>query len=73
MKKRSMIGFSMVICWVCLLTLAPLAFGLGGWGDPPGGWDRIYSDFDDLAQWTHNNGSDAWDGSVQLAGAIAFV
>jgi hypothetical protein len=59
-----MIAFSMVFCWVCLLTLAPLAFGLGGWADPPGGWDRLYDDFDDLTQWTHNNGSDAWDESA---------
>jgi len=46
-----------------LLTCVPVVFGLGGWEDPPGGWDGMY-DFDDLDDWTHNNGSDQWDGST---------
>jgi hypothetical protein len=54
---------SLVACCAFLFVLTPLALGLGGWADPAGGWDRVYNDFD-LDQWTHNNGSDAWDGSA---------
>jgi hypothetical protein len=58
--KRS--PFTLVSC-AFLLTFTPLAFGLGGWSDPPDGWDGLY-EFDDLKDWTHNNGSDEWDGSA---------
>jgi len=51
---------------------------LGGWNAPDGGWDYVYEAFDgeDIdgefdpslggsldGKWTHQNGSDAWDGS----------
>ncbi len=52
---------------------------LGGWDEPPGGWDYVYEandgeevdgEFDPSlgggsldGTWTHSNGSDSWDGS----------
>ncbi len=51
---------------------------LGGWLEPEGGWDYVYHAFEEEDRdgeflldgedsldgtWTHNNGSDAWDGS----------
>jgi len=53
--------FTLVFC--TFFALSPLAFGLGEWGDPPGGWDMLY-EFDDMEGWVHNNGSDAWDESA---------
>jgi len=62
MRKLSVLS-SMVICCAFLLVLAPLALGLGDWGDPPGGWDVLFDDFN-LDEWGHDNGSDAWDESA---------
>jgi hypothetical protein len=63
-KRSSMLLSFMVVCCSLALILTPLAFGLGGWGDPSGGWDWLNDDFADLAEWNHDNGSDAWDGSA---------
>jgi hypothetical protein len=52
-----------VLTFCVLLTFALPGFGLGGWNDPPDGWDRLY-EFDDLEGWVHNNGSDQWDESA---------
>jgi hypothetical protein len=63
-----------------------MAFALGGWSDPPGGWDLLVQ-FDDLlgkdlategnaaldGNWNHDNGSDAWDGSAPGDGAPGGV
>lgn len=59
MMKRTL--FILVFC--ISFVFSPLAFGLGGWNDPPGGWDRLY-EFDDMEGWVHNNGSDSWDESA---------
>jgi hypothetical protein len=59
--KKFSVFSSMVICCACFL--APLAYGVGGWADPSGGWDVFFDDFN-LADWAHDNGSDAWDGSA---------
>jgi hypothetical protein len=55
-----------------------LSQNLGGWQEPDGGWDYVYEAFagEDIdgefdfslggsldGTWTHNNASDAWDGS----------
>ncbi len=52
----------LVLCVFFLLS-ASLTFALGGWNDPPGGWDGLY-EFDDMKGWVHNNGSDQWDESA---------
>jgi len=62
--KRYATMTSLVICCALLLTLAPLASGLGGWDDPAGGWDYFTDSFEDAAEWTHDNGNDAWDESA---------
>lgn len=62
--KRSSVFPSFVVCCAFLLMLTPLAFGLGGWADPSGGWDWLNDNFDDLAEWSHDNGSDQWDDSA---------
>jgi hypothetical protein len=64
MKRFSVFSSFMVICFAFLLMQVPLAFGLGGWADPLGGWDWLNDDFADLDQWTHDNGSDQWDESA---------
>jgi hypothetical protein len=60
-----------------LLVCGGTSYALDGWGDPAGGWDLLV-EFDDLlgvalatddaaaldGTWNHDNGSDAWDGSV---------
>ncbi len=60
-----------------LFTTSTNLWALGGWGDPPGGWDVLFH-FDELkdkklktvgnsaidGSWNHDNGSDQWDGSA---------
>jgi hypothetical protein len=60
-KLSCFFPFTLSLC--ILLVLAPYALARGGWDDPPDGWDGIY-EFDDLDDWVHNNGSDAWDESA---------
>lgn len=61
---------------LALLAFSPTSRGGLAYPDPTGGWSYIYqaaagqdgagggSDFDALdGTWSHNNGSDAWDGS----------
>lgn len=56
--------YSIAICCAFVLMVTPLAFGLGGWGTPAGGWDWFNDDFADLGEWNHDNGSDQWDESA---------
>jgi len=63
-KRSSVFSSFVVVCCAFLLMLSPVAFGIGGWGDPPGGCDWLNDDFGDLDQWTHDNGSDEWDESA---------
>jgi len=45
------------------MIASPMASGQGGWSEPAGGWDALYDDFN-LDDWSHDNGSDAWDASA---------
>ncbi len=61
---------------ICVaLAWVPSVLAVGGWADPDGGWDLVI-DFDDYpdplladdnaaldGNWSHDNGSDQWDGS----------
>jgi hypothetical protein len=61
----------LIVCCAFLLIIAPLTFAQ--WGDPPGGWDGWYSDWADLADWNHDNGSDQWDETPPGVGALGGV
>jgi len=61
--RGSLVFFSFMLFFCAFLMSTSQVSGLGGWNDPPGGWDRLY-EFDDLKDWVHNNGSDQWDESA---------
>ena len=63
MKKSSMLCYFAVSCCAFLMVTS-LAFGYVEPPAPAGGWDFYNTDFADLADWNHDNGSDQWDGSA---------
>ncbi len=71
-----LLGFSVLLGTASALP-AQVELNLGGWAAPDGAWDYVYQADEDQdvdgeflglpgsldETWTHNNGSDAWDGS----------
>jgi hypothetical protein len=70
----------LVVCAALGLAFVSTADARGGWGEPAGGWD-VAIEFDDYPNppstadlealdgtWSHDNGSDQWDGSAPGAG-----